>query len=161
MNYQIEEDEVILYEGYVGYKLELNKSISVNFILTSKKMIFEQEKGFLKKQKELVDMINLSDIKTYRGEVQCKQKSNELLIQTSKKNFSLSFDGLIEAKKVNMKILNTVTGTTMAERGSEKVKNALNLVDDTLGFDTRNIAKGIMKNGVAGTIINGLKNKDE
>jgi hypothetical protein len=97
----------------------------------------------------------------YNGEVQCKQKSNELVIQTNKCNFSLSFYGLFEAKKVNTKIINAVTGTTMAERGSEKVKGAFNIVDETLGLDTRGIAKGIIENGIKGTIINGIKKKDK
>lgn len=161
MNYEIEENEVILYEGSVRYKNESNKTISINFVLTSKRMIFEQEKGFFKKQKELVDIINLSDIKIYNGEVQCKQKYDELIIQTNKRNFSLFFDGLIETRKVSAKIINAVTGTTTAERGSEKVKEAFNLVDETLGLDTRGIAKGIIENGIKGTIINGIKKKNK
>lgn len=161
MNYEIEENEVILYEGFAEYKSESNKALNVSLVLTSKRMIFEQEKGFFKKQKELIDIINLSDIKTFNGEVQCKQKFNELIIQTNKKNFSLLFNGLIEAKKVNTIIINAVTGTTMAERGSEKVKGAFNIVDETLGLDTRGIAKGIFENGIKGTIINGIKKKDK
>ena len=100
MNYEIEENEVILYEGFAEYKSESNKALNVSLVLTSKRMIFEQEKGFFKKQKELIDIINLNDIKMFNGEVQCKQKFNELIIQTNKKNFSLLFNGLIEAKKV-------------------------------------------------------------
>ena len=161
MNYEVEDNEVILYEGSARYKKDSNKTIIISLVLTSKRMIFEHEKGFFKKQKELVDIINLSDIKIYNGEVQCKQKSDKLVIQTNKCNFSLSFNGLIEAKKVNTKIINAVTGTTMAERGSEKVKGAFNIVDETLGLDTRGIAKGIIENGIKGTIINGIKKKDK
>ncbi len=157
MNYQIEEDEVILYEGLVEFNVELNKPLTTIFTLTSKRMIFELEKGFFKKTKELVDIIYLNDIKVFNGEVQCKQKLNDLVIQTSKKNFTLSFNSLFEAKKVNTKVLNAVTGTTVAERGSNKVKGALDLVDETLGLDTRGIAKGLLENGVKGTIINGIK----
>ena len=53
MNYQVEENEVILYEGSAGYKKDSNKTISISLVLTSKRMIFEHEKGFFKKQKEL------------------------------------------------------------------------------------------------------------
>ena len=73
----------------------------------------------------------------------------------------LCFDGLIEAKKVNTKIINAVTGTTMAERGSEKVKGTFNIVDETLGLDTRGIAKKIIENSIKGTIIKGIKKKDK
>ena len=140
MNYQIEEDEVILYEGEVRYKAESNRIVKTVFTLTSKRMIFEQEKGFFKKQKELLDIICIDDIKIFNDELQCKQKLNELQIQTIKKNFSIIFDGFLEAKKVNTKILNAVTGTTIAKRGANKVKGALDLVDETFGIETRGIA---------------------
>ena len=48
----------------------------------------------------------------------------------------------------------------MAERGSEKIKGAIDLVDETLGLDTRGIAKSFMEDGIKGTIINGIKKKD-
>ena len=80
-------------------------------------------------------------------------------IQTIKKNFSIIFDGLLEAKKVNTKILNAVTGTTIAKRSSNKVKGALDLVDETLGIETRGIAKGIVENGLKGTFINRIKKR--
>ena len=157
MNYQIEEDEVILYEGEVRYKAESNRIVKTVFTLTSK--IFEQEKGFFKKQKELLDIICIDDIKIFNDELQCKQKLNELQIQTIKKNFSIIFDGFLEAKKVNTKILNAVTGTTIAKRGANKVKGALDLVDETFGIETRGIAKGLLENGIKGTIINGIEKK--
>jgi hypothetical protein len=45
----------------------------------------------------------------------------------------------------------------------EKVKNAFEMIDDTLGLDTRGTIKGILEQGVKGTIINGIKKskKDE
>ena len=159
MNYKIDTDEVILYEGSVGYKIESEKKKRLLFKLTSKKMIFEQEKGLFKKTKELIDIINLNDIKIFNGEVQCKQKLEELYIQTNQKNVYLIFDGIFEAKKVSNKIIDTITGTSMTERGSSKIKGALDLVDETLGLDTRGITKGIIENGVKGTIINGIKKK--
>lgn len=48
MNYEINVDEVILYEGVIGFSKQ-NKNIK--FILTSKKMIFEREVGIFKKKK--------------------------------------------------------------------------------------------------------------
>lgn len=160
MNFQIDEDEVILYEGSVLYEKDSSdKSYDVDLTLTSKKMIFEQEKGFFKKQKQLFDIVNLSDIKIFNDEVQCKQKLDELQIQTNNKAFSISFDGILEAKKVYNKIINTITGTTMAKRGSDKVKSALDLVDETLGLDTRGVARGLLENGIKGTLINGIKKR--
>lgn len=154
MNYEILEDEVILYEGKVGYN---KNSLNTLFILTSKKMIFEKEIGLLKKTKELLDIIYLNDIKQFNGEIQSKQKLNEIQIQTISKNFSIYLSGMIEAKKVNSKIISASSGTTIAERGSEKIKGALGLVDETLGIDVRGITKGVVENGIKGTLINGIK----
>lgn len=156
-----EEDEVILYEGVVGYKIESKNSINVFFTLTSKRMIFKQEKGLFKKKLDVIDIINLEEIKIYNDEVQSKQKSDTIYIQSINKNFSISLSGIIEAKKVNTKIINAVTGTTTIKRGSNKIKNAFELVDDTLGFDPRNVVKGIIENGVKGTIVNGIRKKEK
>lgn len=157
-NFELESDEVVLFEGNVVYKNDIGRH-SVKFTLTSKKMIFEKEKGILKKQIEIVDIIPLQEVKIYNGEVQSKQKSSELNIQTINKNITLYFSGIFEARKVNNKIIDTISGTSIAERGSDKIKGAINLVDETLGLDTRGMVKGLMENGVKGTIINGLKKK--
>ena len=156
MNYEIEKDEVILYEGKVGFQ---KMGASTNFILTSKKMVFEKEKGLFKKEKEVLDVIELNKIKIFNSVPQIKQKMTELEIQTEEKKLSLYFNGMIEAKKVMTKIIDATTNTTVLKRGSEKVKGAIDLVDDTLGLDTRGVVRGVVENGIKGTILNGIKKK--
>ena len=159
-NFSLGNDEVILYEGEVGFKIDAKKSAAKLFLrLTSTRMIFEKVRGILKKEKELIEIILLNEIKLFNGEIQCQQKNKELYIQTMGKNFFLVFPGYFQASKVSTKIINAATGTTVAERGSDKVKQAFDLVDDALGLDTREIAKGLLENGIKGTIINGLKSK--
>lgn len=155
-NYEIDNDEVILYEGKVGY----NKNyIDVEFKLTSKKMIFEKQKGLIKKSKELIDIVPLDKIKIYNDSIQIKQKMNELQVQTIDKNFSIYANGILEAKKINTKIIDTLTGTTISKRGSQKISESIDLVDETLGLNTRDTIKGVLENGVKGALINGIKNK--
>lgn len=155
-NYEIENDEVILYEGKVGY----NKNyIDVEFKLTSKKMIFEKEKGLIKKTKELIDIVSLDKIKVYNDSVQIKQKMNELQVQTLEKNFSIYASGMLEAKKIITKIIDAITGTTVSKRGSQKISGVIELADETLGLDTRSMVKGVLENGIKGTLINGIKHK--
>lgn len=159
-NFSLGNDEVILYEGEVGFKIDAEKSpAKLHLTLTSTRMIFEQVRGIFKKEKELIEIIPLNEIKLFNGEIQCQQKNKELYIQTMGKNFFLVFPGYFQASKVSTKIINATTGTTVAERGSDKVKQAFDLVDDVLGLDTREIAKGFLENGIKGTIINGLKGK--
>ena len=148
------EDEVVLYEGTVTsneYKGDLK------ITLTSYKIIIEKEKGFFKKEIELLDMISLESIKLYNEVAQIKQKGNLVEIQTIEKNITLSFSGLLEARKFTGRAVNATTGTTLAKRSSDKVKCAFDMIDDTLGLDTRGTIKGILEQGVKGTIINGIK----
>lgn len=155
-NYELQIDEAVLYEGVVRSSAFKG---SVRLTLTSKRMIFEKEKGLFKKELEIIDVILLENIKTYNNAVQVKQKGTEVKIQTIQKNISLMFSGMIEAKKFCGKIVDASTGTTIVERSSNKIKNAFSIVDDTLGLDTRGTMKGLIENGVKGTIINGIKKK--
>ena len=164
MDYKLDEDEVVLYEGEVHYP---DKFSRVKYVLTSKKMVFIKtitvSRGWFKGSETHteVDIVNLSDIKVFNDQVQVKQVKNEIQVQTKDKNFSIFLSGIIEAKKVITKIIDATTNTTMAQRGSTKVKGAIDLVDDTLGLDTRGMVKGVMENGIKGTIINGIKRKKD
>ena len=155
-NYELQADEVILYEGIATSK-EYKGSLQLT--LTSGKMIFEKEKGIFKKERELVDTISLENIKIYNNEAQIKQKGADVTIQTVEKNIPLSFSGILDARKFTGKIIDAVTGTTLAKRSSNKIKDAFNMVDDTLGLDTRGTIKGVLENGVKGTLLNGIKKK--
>ena len=35
----------------------------------------------------------------------------------------------------------------------------IDLIDETLGLNTRDTLKGVLENGIKGTLINGIKNK--
>lgn len=155
-NYELLADEVVLYEGTVtgkGYKG------SLQLTLTSRKIILEKEKRLFKKERELIDEIQLEDIKVYNDAVQVKQKGDAVEIQTVSKNIALSFSGFLDARKFTGKAIDAATGTTLAKRVSTKTKGAFDIVDDTLGLDTRGTIKGLMENGVKGTLLNGIKKK--
>lgn len=119
----------------------------------------EKDKGIFKKERILVDIIALDTVKFYNGEAQIKQKSDKVEIQSTERIIILSFSGFIEARRFTEKIINAVTGTSTVKRGSEKIKDVFDMVDDTLGLDTRNALKGLLENGVKGTIINGIGKK--
>lgn len=155
-NFELQSDEVILYEGTVTSK-EYKGNLLLT--LTSQKIILEKEKGLFKKDRELVDKVLLENVKFYNDSVQIKQKGDSVEIQTVAKNISMSFSGLLEARKFTGKIVDAVTGTTLAKRVSDKTKGAFNMVDETLGLDTRGTIKGLLENGVKGTILNGIENK--
>lgn len=155
-NYELQADEVILYEGTVTSKQYKG---SMQLTLTSYKIILEKEKGLFKKERELIDILLLENVKFYNDEAQIKQKAETVEIQTVEKNVTFVFSGMLEARKFVGKIVNAVTGTTLAKRGSNKIKDAFNMVDDTLGLDTRGTIKGVLENGVKGTLLNGIGKK--
>lgn len=153
-NFELESEEVILYEEFVNSN-EFKGHLKLT--LTSQKIIFEKEKGLFKKELELVDIIFLENIKFYNDKVQVKQKGSNVIIQTTNKNITISFSDILKARKFVNNVIDTITGTTIAKRGSNKIKDAFNIVDDTLGLDTRGTIKGLVENGVKNTILNGIK----
>lgn len=155
-NYELHADEVILYEGSANCTVGKG---SLKLTLTSQKLIFEREKGIFKKELELVDVVSHEEIKVYNGVAQVKQKASTVDIQSISKNITITFNGMLEAKKFAGKLIDTVTGTTIAKRSSEKIKGAFDMIDDTLGVDTRGTVKGFLENGVKGTILNGIGKK--
>ena len=160
-NYELAEDEVILLTTEVYYNDVEDKLL---LTLTSKKIIIEKieiKKVSLLKKEENKKIINISDIKLYNNKVQVHQKNSEVYIQTIKNNFTIKFDNAIEAVKFVTKVTDAVTGTTMSDRGVKKVKNAFDKVDDVLGFDTRGTVKGVIENGITGTLLKGIKRKDK
>ena len=155
-NFELLADEVVLYEGIVTSK---NYKGSLQLTLTSHKIVLEKEKGIFKKERELVDVIILETVKFYNNAAQIKQKNDTVEVQTTDKNIALVFSGMLEARKFTGKIVDAVTGTTLAKRSSDKIKDAFGMVDDTLGLDTRGTIKGILENGVKGTLLNGIGKK--
>ena len=159
-NYELAKDEVILYEN--SYLQEYSK-----LILTSKKIIFEKTNtvkiGLFKTKTETIvsDIIMLEDIKQYNGKPQINQKNADVNIQATEKNLTIKFYGMIEAKKFVTKITDAITGTTLFKRGTEKVKETFNTVDDVLGFNTRDTVKGVLENGLVGTILKGKKKNNK
>ena len=119
----------------------------------------KKRKGCSKKERELIDILPLETVKIYNDAAQVKQKGDTVEVQTVDKNIAIVFSGMLEARKFTGKIVDAVTGTTLARRSSDKIKDAFNIVDDTLGLDTRGTIKGFLENGVKGTIINGLGKK--
>lgn len=155
-NYELDANEVILFEDIVTYS---EAKGTLQLTLTSKKIILEKEKGIIKKEKELIDIINLDDIKIYNDKAQVHQKSVDVTIQTVTKNIKISFYGMLKANKFVTKIIDAITGTTIAERSTNKIKGAINTVDDVLGIDTRNTLKGVVENGITSTLLKGFKKK--
>ena len=155
-NYELLADEVVLYEGTTSSNQHKGSLI---LTLTSQKIVLEQDKGVFKKTRELVDVIELATVKFYNDAVQIRQKGAEVEVQTTSGNVTFTFSGMFEAGKFKGKIVDAATGTTLGKRVSEKTKGVFDMVDDTLGLDTRGTIKGVLENGVKGVLLNGIGKK--
>lgn len=155
-NFELTAEEVVLYEGTVTSK---NYKGSLQLTLTSAKIIIEQDKGVFKKVRELVDIVELAAVKVYNDAAQIKQHGSDVEVQTTAGNITFTFSGLFEARKFTGKAIDAITGTTLAQRVSNKTKGAFDMVDDTLGLDTRGTIKGVLEQGVKGVIFNGIGKK--
>lgn len=156
-NYELQAEEVVLYEGAITCKAYKGNLLMT---LTSKKVVFWEGKGIVQaKSVNWFDIIPLESVKFYNDAAQIKQKGSEVEVQTVEKNLTIVFSGMLEARKFTGKIIDAVTETTLAKRSSNKIKDAFTMVDDTLGLDTRGTIKGVLEQGVKGTILNGIGKK--
>lgn len=153
MKNNYEEDEVVLFEDIISLDKEKNKA---KLTLTSKRIIIslEEEKGLFKKIKLLAkeEIFNLSDIKYFNNKPQITLKGNEVFIQTKQRNFNIVFESPNNSKKFNSNLIDAITGKTANQRRIEKIKGAIDDVDDILGFNTRDVLKEAMVNGVKDTM---------
>lgn len=155
--YELEKEEVQLFTANVMCKQYKGR---LELILTSKKIILKRNRGLLRKEAEVLTILLLSDIKVYDEKIQVKQKGREVIIQSISQDYILNFDGIIPAKKFCVELINVTTGTTMLKRGTEKIKEVMDVVDNTLEIDTKGMARSILQNGIKRTIINGIEEKN-
>ncbi|MBE6753845.1 MAG: hypothetical protein E7559_05795 [Ruminococcaceae bacterium] len=155
-NLDLQAEEVILFEGTATSK---SYKGALKITLTSTKIVIERDKGVFKKVRELVDVVELASVKFYNDVAQIKQHLSDVEIQTTVGKIVFSFSGMLEARKFTGKAVDAVTGTTLAKRVSDKTKGAFEMVDDTLGLDTRSAIKGVLEKGVKGVIIDGIGGK--
>ncbi len=126
--HNLENDEVILYDGNITFK---NIKKDIKFTLTNKNMLFSKEKGIFKKKFVIFKTIPVNNIKVYKGIVQVKQKKNSVLIDTIDEEISFDCLNTIEGKKIVNEILYARSGKTLFERNTNKLKNTLKRINDS------------------------------
>lgn len=155
-NFELQADEVILYEGAVSTNIHKGNLL---ITLTSQKIVLEREKGLFKKERELVDSLPLDEVKYYNDAPQVKQKGSAVDVQTSSENLTITFSGMIEARKFTGKIVDAVTGTTLAKRVSDKTKDVLH--EQTKQGIIRDIEEYIEQNETVADLETWLELKEE
>ena len=157
-NYMLQPDEVVLFQGNVNLG---GQNGSTELILTNLFLVFiiTPKKKFFSKTQATVEKYPVGEIKIYDDIPQIKQTGASVEIFLTSGEFAVCFYSTFEAKKFVNSALRLLTGKTMSERGADKFKNALGLVDDALGINTVGTAKNVLENGIARTLLGGFGKK--
>ena len=145
-NYILREDEVVLYKGDIMLVEQKDKA---QLLLTNLNMVFiTNTKKIIEEEKRTIEVYSVSDVKIYEGlpQVKAEGENVEIYLKNTEKEFSFVSRG--ECHKFISVITKLLTGKTGLERNAEKVKNTIDLVNETLEVDivkaTGNVVKSIM-----------------
>ena len=117
MSNKLENNERELHRMMVKYR-----NVDTQLILTDKRLVFEQEKGFFKKKMKIVETILMDNIKMYNDKVKIEQNNKTVVVETNLKDVSFVCDNIIDARNVVEKIINIKTGTSTFDRVSDKTR---------------------------------------
>lgn len=158
-NYDLQEDEVVLYKGKVLLK---NSKGSSELILTNYNfVIIAKIKKLFSSEQVMVEVYPVSEVKYYQDIPQVLKKGNLVELYLLHDETEFSFESGKEAHKFINAALKLLTNKTAFERGVEKTKKAISIVDTSLGVDSIGVAKNVagyaFKNNVAGKVGTGIK----
>ena len=160
--YRLQADEVQLYSGTVWCYDSSGKALvksPIPLLLTNINLVFSfKTKKIFQKEEIIIETYPVTDIKMYNGIPQIKHDGHKATIFLASGEKYISFPSKAEAWKFVSQATELLTGQTLAERSAGKLRNALNLVDDTLGINTVDTVKNVIENGVTGLLF-GKKKK--
>lgn len=156
-DYSLQSDEAVLYKGRATFG---NNKTSSELLLTNINIVVITKTKILF-SKEQVDLRSfpVKDMKVYNDVPQIKQHNCIVEIYLINTEITFNFYSKLEAYKFANAANKLLTGKSMSERGAEKVKGAVNLVDDAFGISTVGAIKSVVENGVIGSVFGGFGKK--
>lgn len=134
--YFLEEDEVVLYKGWVTL---CNQNGLINLKLTNKNIILSSDTDEVK-----VYLVN--DIKIYQEEPQIKINGKNVEIYLKSEELEISFESKNELKKFVNEATKLITGKSVIMHKVEKAKAVVEYVEETLGVDMATVVNGAVNN---------------
>ena len=149
--YTLKENEVILFQHDVtSTKFGVTKEIlltNINFV------VFEKTKKLFSKEEVQAEIYPVDTVKCYNGVPQIKAKNTSVEIFFTNSELTLTFLTKHDAVKLVNTAIELITGKTLSARGADKVKDALHLMDNTLGINTVETVKNVLEKGVTGSVL--------
>lgn len=153
-NYKLKADEVVLYKGDV---VLTGKKGNTELIFTNINLVLiNKYKKLFSKEEITVLEYPVNEIKIYEGVPQIKTKGSIAEIYLLETEIEIDFDSKMELHKFTNAANKLLTGETNVQKGAKKVKDAIGLVDDTLGINTVEATGNVIKNGLVGSITNSI-----
>lgn len=157
-NYTLLPGEFVLYKGSCSLEgknddfLEQHRSnMSVEMILTNLNLVFvKKAKKLFGKTFSEVEIISVKDIKVYRDDPQIKLEDSSVEIFFTNGEKVVHLYSKNEARKFMDKAFELLTGKTRATRVSDKVKDAVDLIDETIGLNVADTVKAVIDGGLVG-----------
>ncbi len=153
-NYNLKAEEVVLYKGNGLFK---NKKGITELILTNINIVFinKYKKPFSKEEITVYEY-SVRSIKIYEGVPQIRTKGNIVEIYLLENEVEFEFYAKTELHKFVNASNKLLTGETSVQKGAKKIKNAIGLVNDTLGINTVEATGNLIKNGIVGNVTGAL-----
>ena len=153
-HYTLADDEVVLFKSD-GIKLSDNIDTSAQLILTNLNIIIVTQSNIADEDAIIdVNSYPVDSVKIYKGVPQIKNAKSHVEMYLKGEEIELEFPDNKSAASFVKSATELLTGKTLFQRGMEKVRDTIGVIDDTLGIDTVEAATEITKAGIGG----GLKN---
>lgn len=149
-NYKLKPEEVVFYKGDVTLK---GKKGRTELIFTNLNLVLiNKYKKLFSKEEITISEYPVHEIKMYEGVPQIKAKGSLVEIYMKETEIEIEFESRMETHKFINATNKFLTGETTVQKGAKKVKDAIGIVDDTLGINTVQATGNVIKNGIVGNI---------
>ena len=155
-DYQLKEDEVVLFKGDIELQGVKGKT---ELIFTNHNFVFiNKQKKLLGEEDVEVEIYPVTDVKIYEKKPQIKVKELNVEIYFLRDEKTCIFSSEEDVNEFMNEAQKLLTHKTIAEKGAQKVKDGINLVNETLNVDIVH-STGNLINNVATKFVGGFANK--
>lgn len=148
MNYKLRTDEVVLFKE----EILLNNQTEAKILLTNLNIVFVNNN-------DEINVYPVEDIKVYQNLPQLKAKGKDIEIYFLNEIIEFSCKSKLQTNKFIEEVRKLVTGKSKFQRKTEKFKENIDIVNNTLGIDCVSLAENLIVNGITHTsgISKGIK----
>ena len=159
-NYKLKANEVVRIQKNISLQTKSGE-IPAKMLLTNLNFIFVTEsKKFLWVQpKECKHAFAKETVKVDNGTPVIKQTGKSVTICFTTEDRIITFEDKQSARHFVINAWNVVTGKSSFERGLDKLKQALDLIDEKFDINVLDLVKEALAVGACGIAVNAIRGK--